>query len=297
MTEHFRDEDFSAWIDKTMPEEEQQKLQRHLSRCATCRKTLAEREAHWLEVKHLVHRKLGEKTPSSRMNFEDIGRQMRRTSSPRRWPLVAAGAAAGVLLTSGVLSLVSPNSPPNPAAIEAPTHDEPAPQEEDWRVPDEWRFFETGKDRCVPGLARNFAHEGKTSTYLRSSQQDPEEFCSFQQGIYARPYRGKKMRFSAWIYAEKVSGWSGLWMRVDGDEETLAFDNMRNRPISGTRGWREYFITLDVDPKAKHISLGFMLGGKGKVWMDEVQFQEAPTDAPSTDVLKTTPGNLNFEDQ
>jgi hypothetical protein len=54
-------------------------------------------------------------------------------------------------------------------------------------------------------------------------------------------YRSKRHQLSAYIRAEGIEDWAGLWMRVDGpDGETSAFDNMERRPIKGTIDWRRY---------------------------------------------------------
>ena len=63
------------------------------------------------------------------------------------------------------------------------------------------------------------------------------------QEFAAINYRGKKVALSAYVKSEDVTGWSGLWMRVDGqDDKVLAFDNMQNRRITGTTGWNHPVI-------------------------------------------------------
>lgn len=38
-----------------------------------------------------------------------------------------------------------------------------------------------------------------------------------------------------------------MWMRVDNKfDDVLQFDNMNNRPITGTTNWNRYEIILDV---------------------------------------------------
>jgi erythromycin esterase-like protein len=83
--------------------------------------------------------------------------------------------------------------------------------------------------------------------------------------------RGKTVRFSAWIRTEDVTeGFAGLWWRVDGpDNQVLAFDNMRNRGITGTTGWAEYTVELDAPATATNTVFGFMLTGTGRAWFDD----------------------------
>ena len=76
----------------------------------------------------------------------------------------------------------------------------------------------------------------------------------------ADSYRGERRRLSAYLRAEGVENWAGLWMRVDGlDGKTLALDNMGKRPIKGTINWRNYQVVLDVSEDAQHIAFGVFL--------------------------------------
>ena len=83
-------------------------------------------------------------------------------------------------------------------------------------------------------------------------------------------YEGKNITLSGYIKTENVTdGFAGLWMRIDPD---IAFDNMQQRGITGTTGWKKYTIALPMNPaKTKQIVLGGMLVGKGKMWMDDLR--------------------------
>jgi erythromycin esterase-like protein len=80
---------------------------------------------------------------------------------------------------------------------------------------------------------------------------------------------GKRVRYSGYIRTEGVSrGFAGLWWRVDGASGVLAFDNMQNRGVTGTTGWKRYEITLPVSAKARNINFGALLTGDGTAWFD-----------------------------
>ncbi len=76
---------------------------------------------------------------------------------------------------------------------------------------------------------------------------------------------------------------------------------MGNRPIKGTGDWKRYEIVLDVPGNSINIAFGILLTGKGKVWMDDLQFEVVGKDVPTTDMLKQGAGlpdeplNLGFE--
>nr|WP_295866903.1 erythromycin esterase family protein [uncultured Chitinophaga sp.] len=81
-------------------------------------------------------------------------------------------------------------------------------------------------------------------------------------------FYGKTVKLRGYVRTEAVEGgWAGLWMRVDG---TGAFDNMRRRGITGTTPWTLYEIILKLDKQATQITLGGLLTGKGRMWMDSL---------------------------
>ena len=83
----------------------------------------------------------------------------------------------------------------------------------------------------------------------RHARRRPTGFGALSQFIRADDYRGKRVRFSAYVKTHDVSAASsgaGLWMRVDGNGGILAFDNMQNRPIMGTTDWKLVSVVLDV---------------------------------------------------
>jgi hypothetical protein len=118
-------------------------------------------------------------------------------------------------------------------------------------------------------------HHGD-ATSLSLASREPvvgDEFGTAMQTTSAEAYRGARVRLTAYVKAENVRGWAGLWMRVDDagvGTKPLAFDNMEDRPIKGTSDWTPYSIVLDVPPQAKGLALGVLLQGEGHVWMDDV---------------------------
>jgi hypothetical protein len=154
--------------------------------------------------------------------------------------------------------------------------------------------YETGVDRKV-------SHAGKSSAYLRA-KETPTKFGTLMQMFKADNFRGKRVRLSAWVKAEKVAGWAGVWMRVDGeDNKSLAFDNMQNRPIKGTSGWTRYDVVLDVGDKATAVAFGILLDGAGMVWIDDIRFEVVDRSVPTTGFggaqsHPAAPENLDFEE-
>lgn len=141
--------------------------------------------------------------------------------------------------------------------------------------------------------------EGRRSARLESIA-DSKGFGTLMQSFAAADYRGKRLRFAAWVKASGVKGWAGLWMRVDGaDNKTLAFDNMVRRSIKGTRDWTRYEVVLDVAEAAEGVYFGILVDGAGKVWLSDVKLEPVDRSVAVTDMYQAQPPkapvNLDFD--
>jgi hypothetical protein len=116
------------------------------------------------------------------------------------------------------------------------------------RIPKAWKQGESMKGWFLAGShPQNYeqgivTHNGKKSGYLKAQVVQSGGFGTLMQMFKADSYRNKRMRLSAAVKSEGVENWAGLWMRIDGPEETLGFDNMQNRPIKGTTSWQKYEV-------------------------------------------------------
>lgn len=112
---------------------------------------------------------------------------------------------------------------------------------------------------------------------------------------------------------EKSLGWlktvdaseASLWMRIDGEQRQLGFDNMSDRAVSGTTDWKMYSVILDVPNDAKSIFLGVLLIGKGQqaVGRNITGTNTSPADEADDSVYAKIPKatiklpiNLGFEE-
>lgn len=130
-------------------------------------------------------------------------------------------------------------------------------------------------------------HEGAASASLRSEGASHGGFGTLMQMVRPDGFAGTRVRMSAWVRAENVAEWAGLWLRVDGPDrgtsgQPLSFDNMQRRPITGTRDWTRYEIVLDVPTTAGAIAFGILLHGTGAVWLDDVTFATVGREVPTT---------------
>lgn len=111
-------------------------------------------------------------------------------------------------------------------------------------------------------------------------------------GYYPRaPHFGKKIKLTGFIKTENVvGGYAGLWMRFDGKDSVIAFDNMKDRGIKGTTDWKEYNIEFEYDYNTvTKIFIGGIITGKGRVWFDDFHVYVDGKDLPLI-------GNINLGD-
>lgn len=136
--------------------------------------------------------------------------------------------------------------------------------------------------------------DGSPCAVLRHRVDDPQGFVALLKRVDAEPFRGRRLRIAATVRAERVEGWAALMIRLDdgASGETVAFDNMIDRPIRGTRGWASASVVVDVPADDVRATIGVLLSGRGTVWVDDFRLEEVGPDVPSTDLFlkPSTPG-------
>lgn len=148
-------------------------------------------------------------------------------------------------------------------------------------------------------IDNSVAAEGKRSATITARSEKPEGFGTLMQTIAADDYRGSRTRLSGALKSMNADR-AQMWLRVDGPNgKSVAFDNMDDRPLSGTQEWARYFIVLDVPADAAKLNYGVLLSGGGKVWFDDFKLEKVPLSVPltgqATRVIDHAPVNLGFE--
>jgi hypothetical protein len=128
-------------------------------------------------------------------------------------------------------------------------------------------------------------HSGRGSGLLQCSSPDVDDFGSLIQTIRADAYRGRRVRLSGYLKTRDVEGSARMWMRVDGpDTSPNAFDNMAKRAIRGNTEWLRYEIILDVSADATQVAFGAILGGSGRLWVDDLTLEAVGDGVATTDM-------------
>lgn len=182
----------------------------------------------------------------------------------------------------------------------------------EYRLPKGWFIAGSTPHLYAMGTDDVVTCNGRPAVVITSRETVPPDtdqglpFGTLMQWCKASPFRGKRLRFSAQVMSDDLDDWAGLWMRVDGytephadgsGTETLAFDNMESRPITGSSPWTQYEVVLDVPEMAEVVAYGILIGGNGSVWMSDVALDVVGTDVPTTArdfAVLDKPTNLSF---
>ena len=123
-----------------------------------------------------------------------------------------------------------------------------------------------------------FTHDADTprtgKLSLRIDNVGPEPWGALDQVIVATPWRGKTLRFSAWLRTRDAKGnahggGAGLAMQTRHGGYVVEQVRMRTDAVHGTTDWARYEVHLEVARNADQIEVGVNLFGPGSVWVDE----------------------------
>lgn len=113
-------------------------------------------------------------------------------------------------------------------------------------------------------------HGGKGSLRIERDSRSASSFSSATKSIPI-DFSGTAIELRGYLRTENVSDFVGLWMREDGENPALAFDNMQATQLKGTTEWTAYSIKLPLVAEAKKLFFGVLVVGTGKAWADDLQ--------------------------
>jgi len=153
------------------------------------------------------------------------------------------------------------------------------------QIPSGWQAITDGSaDYTVrTDGARRDGGQGFAGATIKSNVVSPRGTAMLAQSIRADAYRGKRVRLSGYLKTIGVNeGTAVMFMRVDGEGVIQMSDFMQNRPLMLTNDWARQEIVLDVPRTAIGFTYGFLLGGSGQAWLDDVAIDIVGDDVPTT---------------
>ena len=149
------------------------------------------------------------------------------------------------------------------------------------------------------GIDKGAGQDGKNAATIKSTAKKINGFGTLMQECLPDKFLGKRIRMSGYVKSKDVNDKAGLWLRIDqaDSKKPLSFDNMLDRPITGTTDWKKYEIILNVPSNASMIAYGALIVGTGQIWFDNLAFEIVDNTVPETrNVMPVNePMNLDFE--
>lgn len=139
--------------------------------------------------------------------------------------------------------------------------------------PEGWVLSKESHDHGFTAtLVAEGVKEGTQAALLACPKDKTHPWVSglLKQTIDATPYRGKRLRFRAWVKVQAGSPQDAAHLSfwVEGPGNRTAFvDEMTRRPIRNTE-WTAWEIVGDVAPDAQKLTLGLLLKDHGQAWFD-----------------------------
>ena len=118
-------------------------------------------------------------------------------------------------------------------------------------VPDGW----SGSAGTV-GVDRKIVHSGQAAVRFVRDARSKDNFSVITKSIPI-DFVGSYIQLCGYLKTSNVEGTVGFWMREDGTERALQFDNMQSHRVEGTTDWNEYAVTLPIDPRATRLFFGY----------------------------------------
>jgi hypothetical protein len=169
-------------------------------------------------------------------------------------------------------------------------------------IPSGWLGFLGQPVSFTTGVESANVHGGAHAAFFTNADsiESGLTYSEVYQVVRADSYLGRRVRWSGWLRPTRVElpfagtaavdgQFSGLWMRVDGTDSTLAADNMESFPIVGTSGWRQVSVVLDVPMNAVGIGFGVLFSGTGQLLADDFALETVSASVPTTDIINPHP--------
>jgi hypothetical protein len=145
-----------------------------------------------------------------------------------------------------------------------------------------WNIHAHSSEAYSQRIAEGGAHGGRSFLEVKSTQQGSPEFFSASQGIVAGPYKGKRVRFRAFLKTEDVAEEASVAM-VTSTGQSSYYATTRGRGAKGSTDWQPQEIVLDVPTDAEELSVSVILRGRGTLGVDDASLEVVdPAKVPVT---------------
>ncbi len=132
------------------------------------------------------------------------------------------------------------------------------------------------------GIAEVGAHGGRAFLEIKSTQQGTPSAFSAYQNIAGSPYKGKRVRFRAYLKTEGVAEKAYVWVRLWTKQSGITMSTS-GQGSKGQTDWLPQEVVFDVPADTESLSMGVVLRGVGSLGVDDANLEAVdPTKVPVT---------------
>lgn len=152
-----------------------------------------------------------------------------------------------------------------------------------------WRIILFNSGSFSPRIAESGAHGGRSFLEIKSAPEAISSEFIIVQDLAAGPYRGKRVRFRAFLKTKDLSNPAYVWLRSDAETERRFVSSMSRGP-KGTTEWSPHEVVLDVSDAALGLVFGVAAPGAGTLAVDDATLEVVdPADVPRTEGATVRP--------
>jgi len=165
-------------------------------------------------------------------------------------------------------------------------------------LPEYWsqhnqEHYESGRDY-------NIKNKGSYSAYITSRTTTPKGTGEVWQAVGDCYFPNNKAKLSVFLKTSNIIGKAGITFKVVTPNQIIR-DRMKERELSGSTPWKEYFSIMKIPSDCVQMSVGFILEGTGTVYADDFKISKANNkteESSSVEVFENVRSkleNLGFE--
>jgi hypothetical protein len=137
--------------------------------------------------------------------------------------------------------------------------------------------------------SRGGGHGGRAFLEITSAPEARSSGFGIYQDLAAGSYRGKRVRFRAYLKTQGLADPAYLWLRSDTDTGTR-YVSTKGRGPKGTTDWGPQEVVLDVSADAGGLVFGVVMPGAGTVGVDDASLEVVdPAEVPATEGVTVRP--------
>jgi len=138
----------------------------------------------------------------------------------------------------------------------------------------------TDTSNLVVGLEGVSAHGGTYAAYLHGKTLDA--IGTIRERIDATPYRGKRVKATAWVDESFLTNAGAFAVGVDAPAARTRSLIAVPAPVGGSDSWHQVSVVFDVPANAVGLSILGSISGSGQMFFDDIALTTVDLSVPLT---------------